>query len=1295
MATNTDLEDRLSRWQELRGQGKPCSAEELCADRPDLAPALAHNIRKLEDMEKHLPLDPGQDTSADEHPADLCATPGYVRLEELGRGAMGVVYKARELQGGRLVALKQMIGFSPQALTRSKNEWRILQDIRHPNLVPLYDLVSDGQQCFFTMQLIEGVPFLKYVSVDHETTSEELESAFSRLRDAFRQLAAGILTMHEHGVMHRDIKPSNVLAAARGQVVLLDFGLAKSAAPDDRSVTGGITGTLLYMPPEQYDGDPGMASDWYSFGVVLFEALTGKDPFSGTPYVLPSKRQNYHPPLPHTLAPDVPVDLSQLCVELLHPDPGARPAGQEVCRRLEPAGLAASPADLSARARRRPAMVAPVFLGREKQLADLAEALADARTGRTITVLLHGQSGVGKSALVKHFLAPLKTERDVCVLAGRCYERAAVPYKALDGLVDSLIRFWRSRPLAEAAALLPDGVGPLVRIFPVLQSVEAVAGEIQRLSQRRAGELADPHELRRRAFAALREVLARIGRRWQLVLHLDDLQWGDVDSALMLADLLLPPEPPPLLLLACFRTEDRDTSPFLRTFTEAHAKALTPRDWRELPLGVLTFEEARDLAGRLLGGVSAAPSAAEAVARESGGNPFFVWQLVQAVQAGDTDLTLDGLIWRRVAALAEGPRRLLEVIAVAGRPLDPSVALHAAGLADEEGRNSLIDLQSPDARILRAIPAGQHEVETYHDRIRETVVAHLTPEERKHHHLRLAIALEASRRADPEVLAAHYEGAEDRDRASLYAARAAERAEEAFAFDRAAELYRRALGLAPGIAEGSLRLQQRLGDALANAGRGAEAAAAYLAIVPNASPGQAIDLQHRAAEQFLRAGHIEEGLDLFRILLRHVGMTYPETNGQALRQLLFRRALLWWRGTTFRQREANQIPTEELTRIDVLWSVALVLSLVDPLRGMALYLQFSLLALRVGEPRRAALALGYIATHQAIRGFARKACVETLLRQAETLAEQVKDPYTRALIDTKRGASALLLGQWKECCEVIERTETLLRTKCTGTAWELGACYHYRFTAMRWLGKWKRFSRELRPVLREARERGDLFTTTNLLIHSGVIHLAADEPDKALQAVAEALTLWPARGFYLLHYHALWVEAETALYSGASTHAWELVEQRWPAVEQSLVLRIQVVRLTLLLLRARCALAAAAAPGSAAPSLLRAVERDVRLIERERTPRFDACARLIRAGMASLRGNVPEAVRLLGEAEEGFRAGDMALYAASAQYRRGRLLGGDQGRELIESALETMADQEIRNPARLLNVFAPGFPDTE
>ncbi len=868
----------------------------------------------------------------------------------------------------------------------------LCKTFRHPNLVPLYDLISDGEQWFFTMQLIEGRPFLEYVRAvwpdatspvipgfspsaaagDLSTGVEDtvlpvarLAASFGPLRAAFQQLAGGILALHEHGVLHCDIKPSNVLVTVRGEVILLDFGLATVAALDQRSVTNqGLKGTLLYMAPEQADGRPEKASDWYSFGVVLYQALTGKDPFTGTPHAMPWTRHQYEPPAPHLLTPDVPEDLSQVCAELLRADPAARPVGQNVCRRLETTSFPFPPP-----------LVAhvPVFLGRERQLATLAESFADVRNGQTVTVLLHGSSGVGKSVLVQHFLGRLReADRQVVVLSGRCYERESVPFKALDGLVDSLSRFWSRLPLVDAATLMPDGVGPLVRVFPVLQSAEAVAAEIQRLAQRRGQEShdsQDPHELRRRAFAALRQVLARIGRRWPLVLHLDDLQWGDVDSALMLAEILQPPEPPPLLLLACFRSEDRDTSPFLRTFTQEQAKEDSGLDWRELPLGVLTIEEARDLASRLLAEDGAAPSILEAVARESGGNPFFVWQLVQAVRAGDPDLTLNGLIGRRVAALSDGARRLLEVIAVAGRPLDPAVALLAAGVGDE-GRNNLIDLQSTDARLLRAGPTGQNAVETYHDRIRETVFAHLTPEERKNHHLRLAIALESSRQADPEVLAVHYEGAEDRERASLYAARAAERADEAFAFDRAAEWYRRALGLSAASAEVACRLQQRLGDALANAGRGAEAAGAYLVAVAGASPGQALELQRRAAEQFLRAGHMDEGRDLFRIIFQRVGLIYPETYRQALWQMFSRRLQLWWRGTKVRERAASEISPEELTRIDVSWSCGSILSLVDIVRGWALGLEFCLPA--AGRGTAGLRALAWLATKQAMGGGSRR-----------------------------------------------------------------------------------------------------------------------------------------------------------------------------------------------------------------------------------------------------------------------------------------------------------------------------------
>ncbi|HEX2571108.1 MAG TPA: serine/threonine-protein kinase, partial [Polyangia bacterium] len=430
-----------------------------------------------------------------------------------------------------------------------------------------------------------------------------------RVRLAFRQIAEGVAALHAIGKLHHDLKPSNVRVTNDGRVVLLDFGLARDLVPRASSAAGSaplgdgrgapadtertasgsmanthtldghLAGTPMYMAPERLTGVPVTeASDWYSVGIMLYEVLAGRQPFEGSMEEILRERLRREPPPPSVFAPTAPADLVSLCRDLLRMDPSRRPAGPEILQRL----AAAQPAD-------RPRLWAPsprsqIFIGREAELAALGEALAatrrsppqsgapsgpQARPQRQPVILhVHGPSGMGKSALVQHFLADLQARDEAVVLGGRCYERESFPYKALDSAMDALARYLTRLPEAQVEGLLPPHLRTLTRLFPVLERIPA----IERAAAAEA-EVIDPQEQRRRAVAALRQLLVRLAERSPVVLALDDLQWGDLDSADLLGELLRVPQAPAVLLIASYRSDEVETSPFLRSLLASRALA--------------------------------------------------------------------------------------------------------------------------------------------------------------------------------------------------------------------------------------------------------------------------------------------------------------------------------------------------------------------------------------------------------------------------------------------------------------------------------------------------------------------------------------------------------------------------------------------------------------------------------------------------------------------------------------------------------------------------------------------------
>jgi serine/threonine protein kinase len=1269
-------------------------------------------------------------------------TDRYVIQRRIGAGAFGVVYEAFDRERRLTVALKTLRHVSADALYRFKWEFRALADLAHPNLVSLYELLVEGERCFFTMELVRGVNFIDYVRSrtaitspasagdvslhslspalvpdaptqesgtgphawgSHERPREASDSDLSppsppegpdvdRLRDALAQLTHGLCALHDAGKLHRDIKPSNVLVTGEGRVVLLDFGLVTEFGQQrlDAPADARVVGTPAYMSPEQAAGQAvSEGTDWYSIGVMLYEALTGRVPFSGDFVEMLNQKREREPPAPSVAVPGIPEDLDSLCRNLLWSDPTARVGGRDVL-----AHIGRTTADgVTPHVRATVGTHAQPFVGRQSHLALLRAAFADTKAGRAVTVYVHGESGMGKSALVRRFVEELaRDEPDAVLLSGRCYEQESVPYKALDQLVDGLSQHLRRLPAAHADALLPRDVVALSRLFPVLRRVEALAG-----ARRRVLEIPDPRELRRRAVVALRDLLSRLAERSPLVLFIDDLQWGDVDSASVLAELVRPPDPPALLLVGCYRSDDATRSPLLRALLGLRGTPEWGADVRELVVGELEPAEARALVQALVDTEHRQLAReADVIGRESGGNPFFIDEIVRYFQAsagrGDVrTIGLDTVVRARLSPLSAPAARLLNVVALAGRPVAFDIAGQAADLSPED-YSALGALRA--GRLIRTRSIQQEEeLEAYHDRIREAVVSQLSAEARSTLHGRLAQAMEVTGRGDPETLALHFQRGGNTERAAHYATAAATHASEALAFDRAARLYRLALELRPPGQADDRDLRIRLAAALANAGRGAEAAQHYFRASAGAPPADFVDLQRRAAEQLLISGHLDEGLRALRTALEPIRLRLAATPRRALASWLARRVYVRLRGLGFRERAARDVSPEKLLRIDSCWSVAMGLAYVDTFRAADFQARHLLLALKAGEPYRIARALALEGGYSSTAGWRSAARTAQIFDATMALAERLDHPHALGLATISAGVAASLEGRWRQALELCERADVILRERCTGVAWELDTVDLTSLVSLIYLGRLNDVAQRLPALLMDAHERGDLYKSAFLRTRiSYACHLAADEPARAREEVRKRIEGWPHQAFQLEHYWTLLSEAEIAMYEGG-TLAWRLLQTGWPAFARTLLPRIQYSLIEALDRRARSALSAAAdVPAADRAAFIRGAERDARRIERERTPWGDALALLVRAGVAVARGRVDAATTLLTTAEQSLQALDMALHAASARRHRGHLIGGEEGRRLILDADTWMTAQRIRNPARMAALLSPGSP---
>lgn len=1052
-------------------------------------------------------------------PEYLDADYRYRNEGRLGKGSFGEVYRVFDERRRQYVALKMTEGTSAREQQWIKKEWRVQQKFNHPDLSAPIELHQEGDRCFFTMPLVAGgQPFDEHLRIGDVTTEPELQSAIRRVCAAAYHLADQLCAVHREGECHGDVKPDNVLVTPDDHVHLIDFGLNRplSGARDTDTVRRAFQGTPLFAAPEQFMGaEPSVASDWYSAGVLLYLTLTRQFPFErDVPSWHEAKRQAAVPP--STLLPGLPETLDALLLEMLDPEPERRPDGREI--RLRLARIAGIEPGESLRERREveaddglPGR--EILVAREEELAELAEAYAETAGGRPALVEVVGESGIGKTALVRHFVEELAgAAAPPLVLTARCHRLEIIPFKAVDAIIDDITRYWVTRSVEDAPTLRPvQGLEELMQLFPQLDRVRGNLGMPPPSRERRG----DPRTVRETGFDALKDVIGRLRNPGRpVVLWIDDVQWADDDSLDLLARVFGGGAPPVVLLVLSRHVVSQAEHPeLLRTLRLLGSRMAH----RRIDLEALSDERAADLVRSVLADASLRPEVVRAVVTEAGGEPYllrefaffaarrFADALPSAGQVGGSEAAL---MQARLAELDADDRELLKLAVIADAPLPEPVLRASAGSPPHHRVTDLIR-----QRLLRYTPSsesggGTELVQVYHDRLKRFVETAWYDEIEPRHHLSLLVEMErglpqaSGAHGDAEDseallqaterLLVHAEGAGERERAARYAARAARGAARKLRFERAVALYRKALEYT-GEDEPRAALHAGLGEALADCGRSTESAKEFdnafaaLALERPDDAEQRAYLRRRTGEQFLKGGHFRTGEHLLSAFLADSGFRLPTTGEMALFTSSIRRVLLYLR-LAFRPylpRKVGDVRDVEReraheARLSGLWGATTALSMTDPIRSDSVGLLHFHEALSARHHNHIVRSYQYEAAFAALFAyFGLTARARRLLDLSAQALEEESDPYLEGFQDLAAGIGEFFASEWGKAVERLDRCANHFRANCKEAEYEAAVAIVFKLQALGQAGDVKALVAQIPEAIEEANARRDLFAVNN------------------------------------------------------------------------------------------------------------------------------------------------------------------------------------------------------------------------
>lgn len=1081
----------------------------------------------------------------------------------LGRGGYGTVVRALDRKQGRKVALKLPHVADAQSLLAIKREFRVLAGVSHPNLVAFHELFVGPSEWFFSMELVRGMDVVQWVE----------RAGAASLVELARGLALGLAHLHALGILHGDLKPSNAWVDARGTPVLLDFGLSRHGAAQASSER--LAGTLGFLAPELFAGaSPSPASDLYALGVLLVELLSGRPAFEGSGAEIVGRKLLGPPPDLERLRSRAPAELVAIAEALVSTDPKPRPSAAEIAARL---GQRVAPASIA------PAE-SGALLGRARELAALAAARARVERGAPELVFVEGPAGIGKTTLLDRF-ASTAARDGLLVLRARCSEHESVPFQALDGAVDALATQLVAEDALREAISEPGALRAVAALFPVFDEVVAACDE--GLAPEVQDAVAAP-ERRRLAARALASVLADASRVRAVVMIVDDAHWADEDGARLLEELLEALSGVAVLVVIGHRSGEshQPLSVLLRLERERARPGRRRLEGRlrvsRIVVAPLEASDARSmLASVLAPEVDARDRASDAARRDAlveaaAGSPFLLEAvaLAGADRIAALDVPAERLLERAVGARLEAldadARRLFEVVCLAGRPIPHELVAEALGVeADVLALRRLVA-----ARLIRTAPVLERRgdarvrdiaLEPYHDHLRRLVREGLDEEQRARLHRAIARALRARARGGDEDGALlwqclHLRGAGELVSAARLASEGAWRSARALAFAQAAELFGFAIAHHEGDREERRRMEVARAEALANAGRGRDAAEQYLRAAEQAAIEHEHELLRRAAEQLLRAGYYAEGTRILEEVLRAADVRIRRTPLHAIASLVTHRRWLARHGLV-PPHAAREAPPAALRAIDALASGAMGLSVVDSIRSADMMSEALRRTLEVGARGRLGASLSWHAAFAANEGGPSERTTRSILARAKEETEAHGDAYARGCLAAASGMTEFHLGHFGAARECFERGIHVFERETHGTTKETSTLHIFHHATLALAGRLDELSRRTEERERISEARGERYALVNFRQGLMILRwLAADEPARAEEDLALAMRGLEVPGFVVQHWFDVWGRVVVLLYRQRPEEARALWESARGRVLGSLLLRTQFTR---------------------------------------------------------------------------------------------------------------------------------------